>query len=403
VIDTGLLRQLLRDLVAIDSVNPTLVPGARGEAIAAEFLRDFLRGQGINAQLQEAAPGRPNVVALLGPAAGIAGREAPGTFPAARAGLAILAHLDTVGAGNMADPFTPQERGGRLYGRGALDIKSGVAAMCAAALAVLGGSKKLNRPLLIAAVVDEECNSIGTEALLRDYTAEAAVVLEPTDLRLCIAHKGYAWFEVTTHGRAAHGSLPEEGRDAIRMMGRVLGLLDAFDRKLAQQTAHPRLGHGSLHASLISGGQELSSYPAECRLQIERRTLPGESDAQIEAELRGLLEGLEVRDPAFRATARLFASRPAYEISPEAPIAVAAADALREVTGSAELSGMAAWTDTALLARVGIPGVVFGPRGRGLHATEEYVELDSVTACAEVLDRLIVQLCTEGKHIPPPS
>ncbi len=379
MIDGNVVRGLLRELVAIDSVNPTLVPGARGEARAAEFLCGFLRKQGILAYLQDAALGRPNVVARLG--------------PESRGGLAILAHMDTVGAGNMPDPFTPRERDGRLYGRGALDIKGGVAAMCAAALAVAREKIPLARPLLIAAVVDEECNSIGTEALLRMHAADAAVVLEPTDLRLCVAHKGYAWFEITTRGRAAHGSLPEEGRDAIRMMGRVLGLLDALDRKLAQQAPHPRLGHGSLHASLISGGQELSSYPAECRLQIERRMLPGESDAQVEAEFRGLLEGLQVRDPEFRANLQRMASRPAYEISPDAPIATAAAEAIREVTGSVELSGMAAWTDTPLLAQAGIPGVVFGPRGRGLHSAEEYVELESVDVCAEVLRRLILKLC----------
>src|SRR5437879_2507802 len=290
MIDNDLMRQLLRELVAIDSVNPSMVPGARGEAAAAGFLFDFLRRQGIAAELQEAAPGRPNVVAQIGPAA-----APPGAVQRRHAALAILAHIDTVGAGDMPSPFTPQERDGRLHGRGALDIKSGVAAMCAAAVAVVRDAIALKRPLLIAAVVDEECNSIGTEALLRAYAADAAIVLEPTDLRLCIAHKGYAWFDVITHGRAAHGSLPEEGRDAIRMMGRVLGLLDALDRKLAQQAPHPRLGCASLHASLISGGQELSSYPAECRLQIERRTLPGESDAQIEAELRRVLEGLEKR------------------------------------------------------------------------------------------------------------
>jgi len=378
-VDAKLVRELLCELVRIDSVNPSLIPGARGEAAAAGFLRDFLRREGIAADLEEAAPGRSNVVVLIG--------------PKPRAALALFAHIDTVGAGDMPDPFTPRESQGRLYGRGALDIKSGVAAMCAAAIAACREGRKLTRPLLVAAVVDEECNSIGTEALLRKYTAEAAVVLEPTDLRLCVAHKGYAWFEVTTHGRAAHGSLPEEGRDAIRMMGRVLNVLDALDRKLGQLPPHERLGHGSLHASLISGGQELSSYPAECRLQIERRTLPGESDAQVEAELRGLLEGLQARDAEFRATARRLASRPPYEISPDAPIALAAAAAIREVIGTVELSGMAAWTDTALLAAAGIPGVVFGPRGRGLHGAEEYVELESVYACAEVLHRLILRLC----------
>ena len=392
-LDDDALRTLLRELVAIDSVNPSLVPGARGEAAAAEYLSEYLRGQGIDARLEEAAPGRPNVVALLGPRGSVSAASAGEKEP--RAALALLAHLDTVGAGDMKDPFTPRECDGRLYARGALDIKSGVAAMCAAALAIELNAIPLARPLLIAAVVDEECNSIGTEALLRRHSAEAAVVLEPTDLRLCVAHKGYAWFEGVTHGRAAHGSLPEEGRDAIRMMGRVLGLLEALDRKLAQQPPHPRLGHASLHASLISGGQELSSYPAECRLQVERRTLPGESGGEIEAELRGLLEGLETRDPTFRATARRLGSRPPYEISPQAPIARAAADAIRATLGTVELVGMAAWTDTALLAEAGIPGVVFGPRGRGLHGADEYVELNSVSACARALCHLILGHCAE--------
>jgi acetylornithine deacetylase len=178
-------------------------------------------------------------------------------------------------------------------------------------------------------------------------------------------------------------------------------LLDALDRKLAQQTPHERLGWASLHASLIRGGQELSSYPAECRLQIERRTLPGESEAAIEAELRGMLEGLQARDPEFRATLRRMTSRAPYEIAPDAPIAAAVAEAIREVTGGVALAGMSAWTDTALLATAGIPGVVFGPKGRGLHGADEYVELESVYACAEVLYRLIQRLCNQQREARP--
>jgi len=385
MIDHAQLQDLLRQLISIDSVNPSLVPGARGEAAASTFLRDWLESQGIEARLQEAAPGRPNVVAWIGPS------HPPNEKP--RAALAILAHIDTVGAGDMPEPFTPRGRDTRLYGRGALDIKSGVAAMCAAAVAARKADKQFARPVLLAAVVDEECNSIGTETLLREYTADAAIVLEPTDLKLVVAHKGYAWFEITTHGRAAHGSLPAEGRDAIRMMGRVLGLLDAVDKKLAQQPPHPRLGCGSLHASLIRGGQELSSYPAECRLELERRLLPGETQAQAEAELRALLDGLQLRDAEFRATLRALGARPAFEISPAAPVAAIAAEAIRETAGAVEHSGMAAWTDTALLAAAGIPGVVFGPRGRGLHGAEEYVELETVSICAEVLGRLIHRYC----------
>ena len=389
-VDRDLVVNLLRDLVAIDSVNPTLVPGARGEAAASQFFCKFLRDRGIPAELEEAAPGRPNVVAML--SAANSANQGGGKNSAA---LAILAHIDTVGAGDMPEPFTPRERDGRLYGRGALDIKSGVAAMCGAALAARDAGA-IRKPLLIAAVVDEECDSIGTEALLKRYTADAAIVLEPTDLRLTIAHKGYAWFEILTHGRAAHGSLPSEGRDAIRMMGRVLNILDALDRKLASLAPHPLLGHGSLHASLIRGGQELSSYPAECRLQLERRMLPEESAGEIEVELRSLVAGLSARDPDFRATVRGLGSRPAYEISRDAPIVRLVSEAIRKTIGSGaagHLVGMAAWTDTALLEAAGIPGVVFGPSGRGLHGKEEYVELDSVIQCSEVLFEAICSAC----------
>src|ERR1700751_2475953 len=390
-VDRDLAVKLLRDLVEIDSVNPTLVPGARGEAAASEFLCKFLRERGIPAELEEAAPGRPNVVALLSP-----WNPADQISKKKSAELAILAHIDTVGEGDMPEPLTPRERDGRLYGRGALDIKSGVAAMCAAAIAARDAGA-IQKPLLIAAVVDEECDSIGTEALLKRHTADAAIVIEPTDLRLTVAHKGYAWFEIVTHGRAAHGSLPSEGRDAIRMMGRVLSILDALDRKLASLAPHPLLGHGSLHASVIRGGQELSSYPAECRLQLERRMLPEESAGEFEVELRSLVAGLSTRDQDFRATVRGLGSRPAYEISRDAPIVQLVSNAIRKILGptaAEQFVGMAAWTDTVLLAEAGIPGIVFGPSGRGLHGKEEYVELDSVVQCSEILLEAIRSACS---------
>jgi acetylornithine deacetylase len=385
--------ELLRALVAIDSVNPALVAGARGELEIARFVQRWLAQQGIAATLQEAVSkqeraqggaSRPNVVATIGPA------------EALRPALLIVAHMDTVRAGDMAEPFTPRERDGRLYGRGAQDIKSGVAAMCAAAVAIMREQIQLSRPFVIAAVVDEECDSIGTQALLKQCKADAAVVLEPTDLKLCIAHKGFAWFEISTHGRAAHGSLPHEGRDAIRMIGRVLEALSRLEHELASRAPHCWLGTASLHASLISGGQELSSYPAECRLQIERRTLPGETPKLFEEEIEGVLAELRAVDSEFRASWRAMATRPAYEISPEEPIVQAASEALRSIAGSAELTGMSPWTDTALLAEAGIPGVVLGPRGHGLHGAEEYVELESVITLAEVLRELVVRTC--GEH-----
>lgn len=375
---------MLRRLVTIDSVNPSLVPGARGEKEAAEFVRAWLSERGVAAELRNAAQGgmeRPNVVATIGPKS-----EQP-------AALLIVAHLDTVGAGDMPEPFIPREQDGRLSGRGALDIKSGVAAMCAAAAGVVREGVRLKRAVLIAGVVDEECDSIGTESLLRECTADQAIVLEPTALQIIVAHKGYAWFEITTRGRAAHGSMPAEGRDAICHMGRVLVALEALEKRLAAAPPHPLLGHASLHASLIEGGQELSSYPAECRLRLERRTLPGESDAALEREIGALLEKLHADDADFRAGLRRISSRPAFSIAREHPIARAACDAVRSVTGAAEISAMPVWTDAALLAAAGIPGVVLGPRGRGLHGAEEYVELDSVVQLAEVLRELVLRLC----------
>ncbi|MFZ0858511.1 MAG: ArgE/DapE family deacylase [Candidatus Acidiferrales bacterium] len=381
-IDAQLALKLLEELVTIESVNSSLVPGAPGEQRAAEHVQTFLRAHGIAAELEEAAPRRPNVVARIGP------RDI-------RPALMLIAHIDTVGAGDMADPFTPHIRDGKMYGRGALDIKSGVAAMCAAAVAIVQERARLARPFIIAAVVDEECNSLGTQALLRrGHRADAAVILEPTNLHLVVAHKGYAWFEIVTHGRAAHGSLPAEGRDAIRMIGRVLVALDELEKSLASRPPHARLRNASLHASLISGGQELSSYPAECRLQLERRMLPAETEASAEAELRAMLAQLESEDAKFRATLRTdLGSRPAYEIAEDSPLVKRVSAAIHHVCGACELAGMAAWTDTALLAAVGIPGVVFGPTGRGLHGADEYVEIDSVGKCAAALREIILELC----------
>ncbi|HKF52032.1 MAG TPA: ArgE/DapE family deacylase [Candidatus Acidoferrales bacterium] len=386
-IDRKATLQLLEELIAIESVNPTLVPGASGEQRAAEHVKEFLCTRGVSTEVEAAAHDRSNVVAGICPA---------NNPRDAKPALMIVAHIDTVGAGDMPDPFTPCVRDGKMYGRGALDIKSGVAAMCAAVVAVAEERTRLARPFIISAVVDEECDSIGTQALVRrGYTADCAIVLEPTNLQLVVAHKGYAWFEIVTHGRAAHGSLPSEGRDAIRMMGRVLGALDGLEKQIASCPAHPRLGHASVHASLIAGGQELSSYPAECRLKLERRMLPGETEASAEAEFRAMLAQLEKQDSEFRATlGASLGSRPAYEIAADSSLVQRTSAAIRKACGNCELAGMAAWTDTALLSAAGIPGMVFGPAGRGLHGAEEYVEIESVYKCAEALRELILEFCT---------
>jgi acetylornithine deacetylase len=283
----------------------------------------------------------------------------------------------------MRDPFVPRVENGRMYGRGAQDMKGGVAAMIAAA-GTLATRWKRGR-LIVAAVVDEEYMSIGAEALVREWRADAAIVTEPTDLQMAVGHKGFAWVEVVTRGRAAHGSRPAEGRDAIARMGRVLVSLEARDRELRARTPIAFQGTGSMHASIINGGRELSSYPDSCTLQMERRTVTGEDEAVVAAEMEELLGRLRREDAEFEASARVTGYRAAYCLDPAHRLPQALGLALGQAGRSSEPVGMSFWTDAALLAGAGIPSILFGPGGAGLHSVIEYVTLDDVYLCRDIL------------------
>jgi len=347
--------RLLRELVAVNSVNPTLLPGA---------------------------PGRPNTVAVL------EGRR-PGPT------LMFCGHVDTVGVAGMDAPFTPIEKHGRLYGRGAQDMKSGVAAMMdAARLIAESGGLDAGR-LIIAAVVDEEHSSIGADALVADWQADAAVVTEPTGLEIAVGHKGFAWVEVDVRGTAAHGSRPADGEDAILRMGRVLRHLEALDRELQTRPPHALLGTGSLHASIIEGGRELSSYPDHARLQMERRTLPQEPVSVAVEEVQAILDGLKLEDSAFRAEARAMFGRAGYELPAEHELPQMLADVVLHVGGHPQIGGASFWTDAAVLGHAGIPSVLFGPGGAGLHSTEEYVTSADVLLCRNALAELARRFCNK--------
>ncbi len=375
------LTRLLSDLVAIDSVNPLLVPGAAGEAAIARRIVEEMRAIGLEVHVTEAAPDRPNVVGVL------RGR-APGPS------LMLCGHTDTVGVSGMSRPFAPEVRSGRLYGRGAQDMKGGLAAMLGAARRIAQNGLDAGE-LIVAAVVDEEHSSLGAEALVRQWRADAAVVTEPTSLDVAIAHKGFQWMTVETRGRAAHGSRPQDGRDAILRMGRVLSALERLERTLAAGPVHPLLGTASLHASLIQGGQELSSYPARAWLEFERRTLPGEPGSAAVDELDAILDELRASDPEFECDRRAMLSRDAYEIDPASPLPDQLTDAARGVGCSAARTGMTFWTDAAILGAAGIATVVFGPGGAGLHSTEEYVLLDDVDRCCAALVELARTMTTQ--------
>jgi acetylornithine deacetylase len=364
------LITLLSDLVAANSVNPCLVPGAPGEAAAAEVARAAMAKAGLDVVVDEVLPGRPNVTGVL------QGRE-PG--PA----VMLCGHLDTVGVEGMTDPFRATLRDGRLYGRGTQDMKAGVAAMIGAA-AALAPTWTRGR-LIVAAVIDEEYESAGAEALVKKWTADYGIVTEPTDLQVAVGHKGFVWIEVIVRGRAAHGSRPREGRDAILGMGRVLSALEARDRVVQARPPIGVQGTGSLHASLITGGRELSSYPDRCVLQMERRTVSGEDGLSALAEVVAILDALRNADPEFEGEARLITARPSYEIAADHQLPATIAGLLRDRSLHSTPTGMTFWTDAAILAEAGIPSVLFGPGGAGLHSTVEYVNVDDVFVCRDVL------------------
>jgi acetylornithine deacetylase len=379
-------ESLLAALVAINSINPSLVPGAPGETEIARFVKGWLDERGIEAEVHDAAPNRTNVIARV---------PGKGGGPS----LLLNAHLDTVGVDGMSDPFNPRIHEGRMYGRGAYDMKAGLAACMLALAEVQPG--ELAGDLLLAAVADEEHASLGVQDALQRVRADAAIVTEPTSLQVCIAHKGFSWHEIKTTGRAAHGSQPEYGIDAISHMGRVLCRLEALQSELRQRAPHRLLGQGSLHASLIGGGQELSSYPANCTLQLERRTLPEEDIAMVEQEIDGLLSALSAEDPQFEAQQRTILSRPPFSVAEnEAIVRTLIAEASIVLGKTPRTVGASFWMDAAFLASAGIPTVAFGSHGSGAHSIDEWVDLHSVDQCRDTLVRTIRSFLGAG---PPRS
>ena len=372
------LTALVADLVAIDSVNPSLVPGGAGEARIAAFVVEWAREQGLETEVLEETPGRPSVLVR---ARGTGGGRT----------LLLCGHLDTVNVEGMDRPHEPRVEGDRLHGRGGYDMKAGLAAALVAArdAAALG----LAGDVVVAAVADEEHASLGVQEALRSVRADAAIVTEPTELEIAVAHKGFVWAEITVTGRSAHGSRPHLGTDAIAKMGRVLTELEAFDEALAARE-HPLLGRGSVHASVIRGGVELSSYPAECVLGLERRTLPGETAEDVERELAALLDRCRAADPALEAEQRTLLVREPFEIDQDAElVGLVRTTAGAELPAAPRVGGASYWADAAFIAAAGIPTVMFGPGGEGAHAIEEWVSLADTEVVARTLTGVAARLC----------
>lgn len=371
----------LADLVRINSVNPRIAADGPGEAEIAAYVSSSLDRVGLVTAVHEPKPGRRSVVGRL---AGTGGGRS----------LMLNAHADTVGTDGMTEPFSGAIREGRLYGRGAHDMKGSLAACMGAAKALVDAGLLLRGDVLVAAVADEEYGSLGTIDVIGRYRVDGAIVTEPTNLQICLAHKGYIWIEVETVGRAAHGSRFAEGVDANMRMGRFLAELDKLEADLRAGPAHPLVGPPSLHAAMLIGGTGLSTYAAGCTLKIERRTIPGETENEALSQIQRIVDRLEAADPTFRATVRPFFARRPFEVAPDRAVVRVLQAAARKVLGrTPAFVGDAPWMDAALLADAGIETVVMGPIGAGEHSVEEWVDLDSVCRMAEILAETAAAYC----------
>ncbi len=381
--DSKKLLDDLQKLISINSVNPDLDQDGPGEREIAIFIKDLVSKIGFEITLQDLGDNRINLTALLKGTGG--GRT-----------LMLNGHMDTVDTRGMTiDPFDPVFIDGKVYGRGSLDMKAGIAAILSASRAIVNSGTKLKGDLLLTFVADEEYKSIGTEAAAETCHADGAIICEPTDMKLVLAHKGFTWERIVFHGKAAHGSRPDEGVDAITHSGIFLAALDDFQRKVLAERKHPLLGSPSVHASLIAGGIGISTYPDSCILEFERRTIPGETPEGVKEEIESILLELGRKYPDFMADHEQYFVRNPLEIDEGDRLVKCLGGSWENVMGfPAEVGGFSGWADSAILNDKGIPAVNFGPAGKGLHAAEEYVEFQSVIDCTKVLADTIITYCS---------
>jgi len=380
-IDSTYVTSVLSELVRINSINPAFSAGATNEREIAEYVATALADLGCEVTRHEPLPGRMSITGQLPGSGG--GRS-----------LMLYAHMDTVAVDGMSDPFSAEIRGGRMYGRGAYDMKCGLAACLAAVKALRDRNQTLAGDVVVCAAADEETESLGMRDVLERVRTDAAIVTEPTELQLCIAHKGFCWIEVETLGRAAHGSRFDEGVDANLRMGRFLCALEELEKRLRSSSPHVLVGPPSLHAAVLQGGSGTSTYAARCRLEIERRTTPGETPESAMAEIGELLARLAEQDPSFQGRHRLMLARDAFEVSRSAGVTQAVLAAATHTLGQAPaIIGASYWMDAALLAAAGIETVVIGPSGTGAHSVEEWVDLRSVSEVAAILVSAATRYC----------
>jgi acetylornithine deacetylase len=370
------LVTLLTELVAINSINRTLSAGP-GEREIAEFIARRLNDLQLDAAIHDVGPDQRNVAAI------IAGKDR-------RRSLLLNAHLDTVGVDGMDQPFSLKRQEDRLYGRGTYDMKGSIAIMLLLADYFTRQVPPLD--ILLTFVSDEEDKSTGMEYLVEHWLPRVSpapvggIFLEPTEEDIGVCHRGFTWYELTVTGKAAHGSRPEEGIDAILPLRAALDSMSDIQAELQRRDPDPLLGCASIHSSIIGGGSELSMIPSRSCLQWERRTLPGESPRDLGRELERILQAVNQHPGGHTAAGSAFFVRPPYRVPDDAEIL----RRIQKATPQSRRVGLPFWADSALAGAMGIPSILFGPSGHGAHATDEWVSLKSLLNVYEVLKKLII-------------
>lgn len=369
-VDRDELIALTVRLTQIDSTNPSLDPGAPGERAVGEFVAEWMIERGWDVTVDWPAPDRPNVIGVI---KGNGGRP-----------LLINAHLDTVGA--KPEAMKVRVEGDRIYGRGALDTKGGLAAALLAAEAV--ASLPPAGDIIVAAVCDEEAGSIGTEHLLASTSAAGAIVIEPTDLQIVVAHPGFAVIECVFHGRTSHTSKPEDGINAITPAVAFVQSVARYASELASQPDDALFGRPTAQITRIDGGAEIFTTPDRCTVVVELRTIPRQTTAAV-GRIEGLLE--EARTLGHRVDSREVFVREPLSDNTDERVTTLLMDSLVEQGRVGQVVGARYWTDAALVNANKIPVAVFGPGGDGIHSDSEWVSIDDLRACSNTLTKVMAK------------
>ena len=368
--------KLLSDLVAIPSVNPMgrePSPGERFEEELSRYLFDYLRKRGLDVRMEEVSPGRSNLLALVD-----VGAEET---------VLLEAHMDTVGVENMTiDPFTPLIREGRMYGRGSCDTKGSLAAFVSAVCSLIERNRTFLRNVLLAAVVDEEYGFTGAKHVVKSgLRADFGIAGEPTRLRTVRAHKGVIRWNITARGRAAHSAYPDRGHNAIYSMARLISRLEEYAGTLGEGAGHPLLGTPTISVGVVQGGDAVNIVPDLCRIQVDRRTVPGETRESILRPLQDMVSGMEgviLEEP--------FLDVPGMEVSGESPAVIHLEEAVRKVTGESATEAAHYATDAGIYSGAGIPTVVFGPGDIAqAHTDAEYLDLEEFHRAVRIIQALL--------------